>query len=158
MNTRKWVAAGFTGACLALVAATAMLSVAEAQAPASTIATRKEAMKGNGAAAGALNRMVRGENPWNQQAAVTAATAINDTAKKIPALFPAGSGTGETNALPAIWEKNADFLAAAKKLEEASCNVLKAAQANDEAGVKAAFPTVGQACGGCHTPYRKPLT
>jgi cytochrome c556 len=136
----------------------AVAPVAEAQAPAQAIAARKEAMKGNGAAAGALNRMVRGDNPWNQQAAVQAATAINETAKKIPSLFPAGSNVGETNALPAIWEKNADFVAAAKRLEDASAAVLKEAQAGNEAGVKSAFPAVGQACGGCHTPFRKPLT
>jgi cytochrome c556 len=102
--------------------------------------------------------MVRGENHWNKDAAVTAATTIHSTAQKIPSLFPAGSNTGDTNALPAIWEKNADFVAAAKKLEDASAAVLAKAQAGDEAGVKAAFPAVGQACGGCHTPFRKPLS
>ena len=158
MTIHSWLAAGVAGACLIVAGVTLLTPIAEAQAPAQAIAVRKEAMKGNGAAARTLTQMVRGEQPWNQQAAVQAATAINDTAKKIPSLFPPGSGTGDTNALPAIWEKNADFVAAAKKLEDASGAVLKAAQANDEAGVKTAFPTVGQACGGCHTPYRKPLS
>jgi cytochrome c556 len=159
MTINKLLAAGVAGASLLLAGIIAVAPVAEAQAPAaSLVAARKDAMKGNGAAAGALNRMVRGENPWNQQAAVQAATTINETAKKIPSLFPPGSTTPDSNALPAVWEKNADFVAAAKKLEDASAAVLKEAQAGNEAGVKSAFPQIGQACGGCHTPFRKPLS
>jgi len=128
--------------------------VAEAQNAPAQITQRQEAMKGQGAAVRTLTQMVRGEQPWNQQAARQAATTINNTAKMIPSLFPQGTGAEagvKTAALPAIWQNKADFDAKAKTLEEESAKLMAA---NDEAAVKAQFPNVGKACGGCHENYR----
>ena len=122
------------------------------------IKVRQDAMKGNGDAAKVLAPMAKGEQPWNQAAAVKAATEIHTTATKIPSLFPAGSGpeTGiKTAALPEIWKDKADFDAKAKTLETESGKLLQLAQANDQAGFKTQFGNVGKACGGCHQTYRK---
>jgi cytochrome c556 len=140
-----------------VIALLGIAGVAYAQMAPAQIMARQEAMKGQGAAAGALTKMVRGETPWDKQAAVTALTTINSTAKKIPALFkesvmaPAGV---KNDALPAIWTNKADFDAKAKALEEASGKVLVLAQAGNEAEFKAQMPTVGRSCGGCHETYR----
>jgi cytochrome c556 len=140
-----------------VVAILGIVGVAYAQMAPAQISTRQEAMKGQGGAARTLTQMVRGEQPWNQQAAVTALTTINTTAKNIPDLFkenvaaPAGV---KNDALPAIWANKADFDAKAKALEEASGKVLQLAQAGNEAEVKAQFPTIGRSCGGCHETYR----
>lgn len=145
---------------VAVAAVAAMLGVAvvaEAQMAPPQIDARQKAMKGNGAAAKTLTGIVKGESPWNQKAVVDAATAINNTAKIIPSVFPKGSGPesgAKTAALPAIWANFPDFTAKAKALEEASAKLLQLASANDEAGVKAQFPNVGKACGGCHQDYR----
>ena len=129
--------------------------VAEAQnAPAEVIKQRQEMMKSNGAAAKTLSEMMKGEKPYSQPAAHQAAVTINDNSKKIPSMFPAGSGTEagvKTGALPAIWKDKSDFDAKAKKLEEESAKLVAA---NDEAAVKAQFGNVGKACGGCHETYR----
>jgi len=76
-----------------------------------------------------------------------------------PALFPEGSGAGpgiETRALPAIWQNRQAFEAAAAGLNTAAGQLLQLAQANQEAAFRAAFPSIGQACGTCHTPFRAP--
>lgn len=74
----------------------------------------------------------------------------------LPALFPAGSGTGETRALPTIWSDRAGF-------EQVNANmitqlgVLRAAAASgDVAATTAAFGQTGATCGTCHRPYRGP--
>jgi cytochrome c556 len=142
---------------VAMAAVAVAAAVAEAQTGAAqAISARQEAMKGQGAAMRTLTPMVRGEQPFNQQAAVQAATALNTTAKAIPAVFPQGSGpeAGKTDALPAIWQNFADFQAKAKALETESAKLLQLAQAGDEAGFKAQFPAVGRSCGGCHEGYR----
>ncbi|HTY65435.1 MAG TPA: cytochrome c [Alphaproteobacteria bacterium] len=142
-------AAGFAALLVAGVV------VAEAQnAPAEVIKQRQEMMKANGAAAKTLADMMKGEKPYSQDAAHQAAVTINANSKKIPSMFPAGSGTEagvKTGALPAIWQNKADFDAKSKKLEEESAKLVAA---NDEAAVKAQFGNVGKACGGCHETYR----
>jgi len=74
--------------------------------------------------------------------------------EKAAGLFPDSSKTGDTRALPAIWEKMDDFKAKMAKFVADS----KAAQAKvtDEASFKATFPEVTKDCGACHQPYRKP--
>jgi cytochrome c556 len=72
-------------------------------------------------------------------------------------MFPRGSGPEagvKTAALPAVWEKWAEFQAAAKAQSDAADNLLKLARANDEAGFKAGFAAMGRSCGGCHEPFR----
>ncbi|TCZ65930.1 c-type cytochrome [Roseicella aquatilis] len=74
---------------------------------------------------------------------------------RMPALFPAGSGTGDTKALPAIWQ---DF----SKFEEADRTLLghlrvmkTAAAAGDTAAFATAYQATGpQYCGNCHRPFR----
>lgn len=123
--------------------------VAQAQSP--LVEQRQNTMKQQAGANRVIVPMVRGEQPFNAAAAKQAANTLVATAKQIPGLFPAGSEGG--NALPSVWQNKADFDAKAKVLEDAATRL---AAAGDEAAFKAAFPAVGQACGGCHQPYRKP--
>ena len=70
-------------------------------------------------------------------------------------LFPDDSKAGgNTEALPAIWEKKADFTARFDKL--AADATAAAAAIKDEASFKAEWPKIGANCGGCHKEYRKP--
>jgi cytochrome c556 len=88
--------------------------------------------------------------------AVNAETlAIN--ADHIPSLFPAGSLTDKSKAKPEIWQKRAEFDAAAKNMETWSVRLRDAAQKKDQAQVGAIMKDFGrQACGSCHTPFRVP--
>ena len=142
---------------VAVAALAGGIAIAQAQSGAAgAITARQDQMKAQGGAMRTLTPIVRGEQPWNQQAAVQAATTLNNSAKTIPAHFPQGSGAeaGKTDALPAIWQNWSDFEAKAKALETESGKLLQLAQAGDEAGFKAQFPAVGRTCGGCHETYR----
>lgn len=144
---------------LALAATTVLteIDVAMAQSPAASIEQRQAAMKANGGAMKALVPMARGEQPWNQGAAIQALDTLQKNGAATPNLFPRGSGSEagvKTAALPSIWEKWADFQAAAKTQADAGESLLKLARANDEAGFKAGFAAMGRACGGCHEPFR----
>ena len=82
------------------------------------IAARQAAMKEIGKNYGAVNKMNRGQAPYDGAAASAAFTAIAAAASGYAALFPPGSEIGgDTEALPAIWENKADFDALAAKLE-----------------------------------------
>ncbi|MBL8697307.1 MAG: cytochrome c [Alphaproteobacteria bacterium] len=145
---------------LALAATTVLTEVemAFAQSPGATIEQRKAVMKGNGGAMKALGPMANGSQPWNQATAIQALdTLAKNGGETMTKLFPQGSGptSGEkTAALPAIWEKWADFQAAAKGQADAATTLLALARANDEAGFKSGFAAMGRACGTCHEPFR----
>lgn len=145
------------GMAAAILALAGGFAAAQAQTNAEkTIAARQEVMKANGGAMRALTPIVRGEAPWNQQAAVQAATTLAGAGAKIPSVFPEGTGpnAGKTDALPAIWQNWSDFQAKAKALETEATKLLQLAQSGDESGFKSQFPNVGRACGGCHESYR----
>ena len=140
---------------LALAATTVLteVEVAFAQSPGATIEQRKAAMKANGGAMKALGPMANGSQPWNQATAIQALDTLSKNGTATPALFPQGSGPTAgvpTAALPAIWEKWAEFQAAAKAQTDAANTLLALARANDEAG----FGAMGRSCGGCHEPFR----
>lgn len=73
-----------------------------------------------------------------------------------PARFPAGSGSGDTRALPAIWTDRAGFEAANTNMLTQLRNLQAAANAGDSAAFGAAFQQTGATCGACHRPYRGP--
>jgi cytochrome c556 len=117
------------------------------------ITQRQNLMKNNQEQMRALTGMARGQTPFNAATAQAAFQRLEQNAQQIPALFPAGSHQGKTAALPAIWERKADFDAHAAKLRQDA----RAAQSavTDQAGLQAALQRVGQNCGGCHEPYRR---
>src|SRR5918995_5273172 len=117
------------------------------------ISLRQALMKNNQEQVRALTGMARGQAPFNAATAQAALQRIELNARQVPALFPAGSQQGKTDALPVIWERKADFDARAAKLEQDA----NAAQAGitDQASLQAAVQRVGQNCGGCHETYRR---
>ncbi len=127
------------------------LGVAAQQAD--PIMQRQNLMKNNQEQVRLLTGMARGQTPFDAARAKAAFQAIERNAEQAPALFPPGSHQGKTAALPAIWERKADFDARSAKLAQDA----KAAQARitDQAGLQAIIQTVGQNCGGCHELYRR---
>ena len=85
------------------------------------------------------------------------AQKMSDNAKKIPALFPEGSMTEKSKAKPEIWQKRAEFEAAAKKFGDESDKLKAAALTNNMDAVQAVAKDFGRnACGSCHQPFRVP--
>ena len=96
-----------------------------------------------------------GGNMKKLGAAVTA--AINEVASRIPSLFPQGSGTGDTNAKPEIWQDFAGFRKIANDLESAAAKIVADANAgNLGSDPKAVVGSLGKNCGACRKAFRKP--
>lgn len=105
---------------------------------------RRAAMKAIGGAAKALSQ--------GKDAAANA-TIVAEKAAMIPVLFEANEITGDSTALPVIWEQFDDFSAKGTELEQAALAVLAAAEGGGD--VAAAAKAMGATCGGCHKTYRE---
>jgi cytochrome c556 len=118
------------------------------------IAERRELMKNSGAQARTGAQMARGEVPFDLAKAQGIFDVYIAKAERLERLFPATSKTGgETKALPAIWDKPADWKAAIEKFGTDS----KAAKAStkDLDSFKVAFAAAGKNCGACHEVFRR---
>jgi cytochrome c556 len=137
-------------AVLGALAASGLGVLAQSNDP---ILQRQDLMKNNQEQMRALTGMARGQVPFNAAAAQAALQRIAQNAQHIPALFPAGSHQGKTAALPAVWERKADFDAHATMLA-ADADAARSA-ITDQASLQAALQRVGRSCGSCHEPYRR---
>ena len=114
-------------------------------------------MKATGRALGAvLSPMVKGEKPYDQAAVDTALGQLQDTAKKLPTMFPESiKGVkieGDYSSSPKIWEDKAGFAA---KIESFGKVVTEAkAKIKDLDSLKANVPAIGKECSGCHETFR----
>jgi len=113
-------------------------------------------MKGNGKNAGALAAIVKGEKPYDQATVDTALAQFDDTAKKLPKLFPASlkgkAFEGDYGTSDKIWDDKAGFDAHiasfAKAVSDAKGKI------KDADTLKAELGLIGKQCGGCHETYR----
>ncbi len=123
--------------------------------PEEAIAERQELMKSQGAAWKAIQDKAKA---GDIAGVAPEAQKLVDTADKIPALFPEGSlGPTKTAAKPEIWQKWAEFEAAAKNLKARSEKLRDTAKTGNAQATNAEIATFGrQACGTCHTPFRVP--
>jgi len=135
--------------------AAAILTTTTVLAQQDSIEARKNLMKTSGQQAGLLNRMVRGQEPYDAAKVSTAFSHFADKAEKLPSAFPDNSRTGDTRALPAIWDNSAAFNSAiAQFAKDVADNREKALSGLD--GLKAALPVVSRNCNGCHEQFRRP--
>jgi cytochrome c556 len=138
---------------LVLAAAVAALGVTAVVAQGDPIAARRAAMKAVGDQNRIATEMIDGKTPFNADAAKRVLATFADSSGKMPNLFPDNSKTGDTNALPAVWENKADFNAKMTKFNADA----KAAEAKVTSldAFKAEMAEVRKNCGGCHQTYRK---
>lgn len=138
------------------LAALGMASYATAQMSAdSAIEARKKLMKEQGAAWKNIQDKAKAGQVKDL---VPDAEKLATTSKEIPTLFPEGSLNPEKSAAkPEIWQKRAEFDAAAKNLESWSMKLRDSAAANNAEQTQAIVKDFGrQACGTCHQPFRVP--
>jgi cytochrome c556 len=122
-------------------------------AQSAAIKERKDLFKQMGGAAKVGGPMMKGEVPFDLAKVQGALKVYSDNAKKLVNLFPDDSKTGgDTEALPAIWEKKADFLGMMDKFDKDSAAA--SAAIKDEASFKTEWPKVMANCGGCHKVYK----
>lgn len=125
-----------------------------ATAPADAIKYRKAVMEALGAHVGAF-LMVNMGKVEHQDHLKAHVNALADLGAQVKVLFPEGTDTGKTDALPLIWKEQPRFNELATKLEKSTAQLRDAVAANDKAGTMTAFKAVGEACKGCHDRYRK---
>lgn len=142
---KSWM---FMGIAVALIG-TAGASVAQ-----DVIAQRREGMKNMGRQMEAIKAVTdaRGDTrPLVERIDTMLALYTG-----LPALFPAGSGTGDTRALPTIWSDRAGFEQWDQTMITRLGALRLAAASGDVAATTAAFGQVGAACSACHRAYRGP--
>jgi cytochrome c556 len=129
------------------VAATAVVAQSD------PIAARRAGMKAVGEQNRIATEMIEGKRPFNAADAKKVLATFNEHATKLKALFPDSSKTGDTNALPTIWENKADFEA---KLAKFAADAKEAeGKVSTLDNFKTEMAEVRKNCGGCHQTYRK---
>jgi cytochrome c556 len=139
-----------------VVVGTLLLGVSAVVAQQDMVNQNQTIMKSNGKNAGVLAAMVKGEKPYDQAAVDAALTQLDETAKKLPTMFPESvkglKAEGDYSASSKIWEDKAGFDAHiatfAKAVTDAKASV------KDLDTLKVSLPVIGKSCGGCHETYR----
>jgi cytochrome c556 len=117
------------------------------------IAGRRAGMKAVGEQNRIATEMIEGKRPFNQADAKKVLATFNEHATKLKDMFPDTSKTGDTNALPSIWENRSDF--DAKLAKFASDSKAAEGKVNNLDSFKTEMTEVRKNCGGCHQTYRK---
>ena len=140
-----------------VVAGTLLLGIGAGVAQQDAVKMAQDTMKANGKnMGGVLGPMFKGEKPYDQAAVNAALAQFDDTAKKLPTMFPASvkdaKWEGDYSPSPKIWEDKAGFDAKiasfAKVVTEAKAKI------KDLDSLKANFPGIGKECGACHETFR----
>jgi cytochrome c556 len=139
-----------------VVVGTLLLGIGALAAQQDQVKETQAMMKGNGKNAGALAAMVKGEKPYDQATVNTAIAQFEDTAKKLPTLFPASlkgaKFEGDYSPSPKIWSDKAGFDAAIASFAKAVTEAKPKIKNLDS--LKATMPTIGKECSNCHETFR----
>jgi len=141
------VLAGFGGAALA-------------QDKETVIKNREALMKGQGKDLGSVKAYTEGKADLAQ--AEAGATGLTQSTKKIPGVFPPGTGGTNTDGKyatkPVIWTDWNKFLDAQKSAADKAEVLLVAVKSGDKTKIETAFGDLGKnGCGGCHETFREKL-
>ena len=140
-------------AVASLVVALSVGGAAVAVIAADAFHDRHMAMESVGDAMKALGAIAKKEAPFDAAVVKKNATTIADNLKKAAALFPAGSGGGESMAKPEVWTDAAGF---DKAMKDAHAAAVALQAVSDEAAYRPALGALGATCKGCHDKYRIP--
>ncbi len=147
---QQWVLKTLTAGSFFLLFGASIAALAEGQ-PEDTIKYRQNVMKANGAHMSAISAILQGKVDYKKQLA-DHAKAVENINKDIPSLFPNGTNTGNTKALPAIWDNRAEFEKRANDAKQKSAAFAKAAMTAD---AQAKFKELSETCKSCHKDFRK---
>src|ERR1700744_1559147 len=140
----------------ALVVGALLLGTGAVLAQQDLVKQDQDTMKANAKNLGGLVAMVKGEKPYDQATVTAALAQLDETAKKLPTMFPDSikgmNPGGDYEVSPKIWEDKAGFKARidsfAKVVTDAKAKI------TDLDTLKANVPAIGKECGGCHETFR----
>ena len=115
---------------------------------------RQNVMKATGGHMGAIVDILKNRLPLADHI-VDHARAIQQNSKMTLAMFPIGSGLGDTKAKPVIWENWSKFESAVKAFVRESSKLVKVAESGDMKALAKQVRAIGKACGGCHKNFRE---
>ena len=144
MGNHKFLQAAFV--VLGLAVAVPQLFAQE-----DVIEKRQKLMKSNSADAKAIKAAVESKDYATIE---TKAKDIAGNMDKVGDLFPKGSTSEKSRALPAIWEKPDDFKKSAAKVKQAANDLADAAKSKDDSAIPTKVKALGDACGACHKNFR----
>ncbi|MGI9370942.1 MAG: c-type cytochrome [Hyphomicrobiales bacterium] len=116
---------------------------------------RMQLMKSVGSAMKSVGGMVSGKQEYNAEIVMAAANEIAGHGANIEGLFPDTKESREnkvSEAAPAIWEKQKEFLEEAAKMIKAAEKL--AAESGDKTTTTEAFKELGGTCKSCHESFR----
>lgn len=102
-----------------------------------------------------MGKMVKGEETYEAEKFKAAAAAFVQESQK-PFQYFQNDPNGNGDALPAIWEKPAEYKAVEDKFRAAVENLNAKVQAGNLEEIKAAYGEVGASCKECHQAFRAP--
>jgi cytochrome c556 len=139
-----------------VVVGTLLLGIGAVAAQQDVVKQAQTLMKGNGKNAGALGAIIKGDKPYDQATVDAALAQFDETAKKLPTLFPESTKglkpEGDYSTSPKVWENKADF--DAKIVNFAKAVTDAKGKIKDADTLKAQLGAIGKTCGGCHETYR----
>jgi len=86
------------------------------------------------------------------------ASTLSERVARIHEGFPEGTGPEagvDTEALPAIWQRRPEFVAATNKMKRVLQQFSETAAQGDVQAIRAGVETVGAACRECHQQFRQ---
>lgn len=121
------------------------------------IEARRKEMKAMGSHIyGALNRMQRGQEPFDKAKVDAAFVQFAASLEKLPTLFPEGSKSGlkpgdEFRTSDKIWTEKKEFEGRFVKLAKEAADARPKVTSLDT--LKSAYPNLRKNCDGCHETY-----
>jgi cytochrome c556 len=140
----------------ALVVGALLLGAGAVMAQQDLVKENQDTMKANAKNLGAMVAMVKGEKPYDQATVTAGLAQLDETAKRLPTMFPDSikgmNPTGDYQVSPKIWDDKAGFQA---KIESFAKIVTEAkTKITDLETLKVNAPAIGKECGGCHETFR----
>jgi cytochrome c556 len=141
-----------------VAAAVLALGVSAVLAQQQVAVSQQNLMKAQGKSMyGVLNKMVKGETPFDKAAADAALKALADDVAKIPTVFMTNPKEDVVDATfgasQKIWQNKADFDAKVPPVAKAIAD----AKFTDAASLKVAYDAIQAKCTDCHETYRVKL-
>ena len=118
------------------------------------VTTRQKLMQANGGAAGLASAMVKGEIPFNADAAEAALRTMNAVAYSYGDYFPEGSDQGDTRASPEIWANMEEFQQYLADFQ-ADTDAARESEPQTAEALGAAMMEIGANCQQCHEEFRE---
>jgi len=153
IGSRRVRGAVLVGFCLATVGAVA------GPAEVAQIKPRQDKLRDMGGALKAIDDELKKRTVDWDNVVLPNTQTIKDRSGYLLNWFPKGSGPEsgvKTYALPAIWQKNDDFVKLGKAMQAEAAKFAQVAGTRNPDALRAESMALGKACKACHDDYRSP--